>query len=828
MVIIDKQSFLNPPDEFTPIPFWFWNDELNEEELLRQIRDFNEKGVKGFVIHPRIGIPKSIGYLSNRFMELVSFAVREAKELGMIVILYDEAMYPSGSAHGMVVQSNPEYASKGLKLTEYKCSGEFGLNLEKVEGNPVLVQAVRKISDNEIVTESITKLTITDNTVSFDAGVEEGWYVLVFTECFTRGHIRGIHFGEDDGEEEAPPSADLLNPAATREFIRLTHERYYEVLKAYFGTTVTGFFTDEPDIMGRGHEKDLIPWTGGFMEYIQKAGLSETDIPLLWFEDRDRASLTRKKFTEAVNRKMEEAYYRPLYEWCDQHGIALTGHPGASDDIGFLKYFHMPAQDVVWRWVAPEDGLAIRGEHSTMAKCSSDSARHRGKRRNGNECFACCGKNKIEWSFTAEDMKWYMDWLFVRGVNLLYPHAFFYSIDGPRRWGERPPDVGPNNIWWPYYKQISDYIKRMCWVMTDSINQARVSILCEAHRLPWEITEPLYENQIEFNYLEDEIFISDDCKIEATCLKVRNQSYQLLVLDSIEMINNKNMNKIQCFIEQGGKVLIFNPDKKPLFHKALLPVDSLKDLAVVIRQHITPVMIFTEPQKDLRITHVLKDNSDFLLLVNEGDEEIKSNLCLSLVGAVESWDAVKGCITEISVRHRAGERHMIIPIRLTSREALLMRVDTRQTPKGIAIEAADSDVTQTAERENYLDKGWQMGVTTESMTDLENFTLWNETEWGKNYSGTNVYRNHFLIKKGYQAESIQLDLGKVYEIAEVTVNGRKAGVKLWAPYTFDVTELIIEGDNEVIIEVHNTIANKMCNLNLDSGLMGPIKLIVKS
>lgn len=826
MAVFDKQSFVNPPDEFTPIPFWFWNDELKEEELLRQICDFNEKGVKGFVIHPRIGIPKSIGYLSDRFMELVSYAVRKAKELGMVVVLYDEAMYPSGSAHGLVVKSNPEYASKGLKLTEFKCTGYYQLSLEKLEGRLVLVQAVRKLSDNEIAAESITKLIIKDNTVSFDTGGEEGWTVLVFTECYTRGHIRGIHFGEDDGEEEAPSSADLLNPAATKEFIRLTHERYYDALKEYFGTTITGFFTDEPDIMGRGHEKGLIPWTGGFMEYIERAGFSETDIPLLWFEDGDRASIVRKKYKEAVNQKMEEAYYKPLYEWCDQHGIALTGHPGASDDIGFLKYFHTPAQDVVWRWVAPEEGRAIRGEHSTMAKCSSDSARHRGKRRNGNECFACCGKNKIEWSFTAEDMKWYMDWLFVRGVNLLYPHAFFYSIDGPRRWGERPPDVGPNNIWWPYYKQISDYIKRMCWVMTDSINQARVAVLCEAHRLPSEIAEPLFENQLEFNYLEDEILITEDCSIEDSCLKVRNQSYELLVLDTAELINDKNKEKIQYFVEQGGKVLIFNPEKKPLFHKDLLSVDSLKDLAVVILQYIDPVMTFTENQKGLRATHVVKENSDFFLLVNEGEEEIKTDLCLSLVGAVESWDAVKGCITDLSVRYRAGEEYMVIPIRLSPREALLIRVDIRLAPK--SIETADGHLLPVPEREIYLDKDWKMGITAENMNDLENFTLWNKTGWGKNYSGTVVYCNRFFLEEAYQADSIQLDLGKVYEIATVTLNGKAAGVKLWAPFTFDVTGLVKEGENELMVEVNNTIANRLCNLSLDSGLMGPVRLTVKS
>lgn len=47
-----RQSFLNPEKEYTPIPFWFWNDALRKEEIIRQIHDFNEKGVNGFVIHP--------------------------------------------------------------------------------------------------------------------------------------------------------------------------------------------------------------------------------------------------------------------------------------------------------------------------------------------------------------------------------------------------------------------------------------------------------------------------------------------------------------------------------------------------------------------------------------------------------------------------------------------------------------------------------------------------------------------------------------------------------------------------------------------------------
>ena len=50
----------------TLVPFWFWNDELDERELLRQIADFEAHGVYGFVIHPRVGLPRDTGWMSEK------------------------------------------------------------------------------------------------------------------------------------------------------------------------------------------------------------------------------------------------------------------------------------------------------------------------------------------------------------------------------------------------------------------------------------------------------------------------------------------------------------------------------------------------------------------------------------------------------------------------------------------------------------------------------------------------------------------------------------------------------------------------------------------
>ena len=48
----------NLPNEFSMVPFWFWNDDLSEEEIARQLDDFRAHGVHAFVIHPRAGLPR--------------------------------------------------------------------------------------------------------------------------------------------------------------------------------------------------------------------------------------------------------------------------------------------------------------------------------------------------------------------------------------------------------------------------------------------------------------------------------------------------------------------------------------------------------------------------------------------------------------------------------------------------------------------------------------------------------------------------------------------------------------------------------------------------
>src|SRR5699024_8088173 len=169
-------------------PFWFWNDDLTEEEIIRQIHDFYEKGVNGFVLHPRIGIPEDIVYLSDEFMKLVYEAVAEADRLGMYVILYDEGMYPSGSAKGMVVDGNPEYATRGLRMVEHVCEGPTEISIEMASDEVFTsAQAVEKISDTEINSEQIKILQEENGKVSFHPPNDQKWSIVLFIETFSEG-----------------------------------------------------------------------------------------------------------------------------------------------------------------------------------------------------------------------------------------------------------------------------------------------------------------------------------------------------------------------------------------------------------------------------------------------------------------------------------------------------------------------------------------------------------------------------------------------------------------------------------------------------------------
>ncbi len=331
-------EFIDPPREFSVMPFWFWNDTLRDAEIIRQIADFESHGVYGFVIHPRVGLPQNVKWLGPEMIRAMNVAISEAARRNMYVILYDEGMYPSGSSSGQVVEKNPAHAARGLAKIDLKEGEEPQLE----EGWKLITIADRPGNNRTAVIERPSG-----------------------------GVIRGLHYlneGEERLREHSPPAGDLLNPDAVTSFISLVYDKYAKEFGKYFGNTIMGIFTDEPSPLGRDAARGMVPGNASLLPRIKKIlGYDITPhLADLWYNDHPDSERHRNDYHRAINICLEENYYRRLGNWCFLHNISLMGHPAGSMDIGTQRYFQIPAIYATWPYFAKLPGcLTGRQKHCT-------------------------------------------------------------------------------------------------------------------------------------------------------------------------------------------------------------------------------------------------------------------------------------------------------------------------------------------------------------------------------------------------------------------------------------------------------------------------------
>ncbi len=85
----------------------------------------------------------------------------------------------------------------------------------------------------------------------------------------------------------------------------------------------------------------------------------------------------------------------------------------------------------------------------------------------------------------------------------------------------------------------------------------------------------------------------------------------------------------------------------------------------------------------------------------------------------------------------------------------------------------------------------------------------------KHFSGTATYTCTFALSKMQAGDRWFLDLGRVANLAEVTVNGRHLGVLWKPPFAVEVTDAVQPGTNTLSIDVTNTWRNRLIG---DAGL----------
>lgn len=795
-----QSLWLNPPREHGAIPFWFWNDELDDAEIIRQIREFHAKGFMGFTIHPRIGLSRRVGYLTDEYFRLMRLAIDEAARLGMKVVCTDEASYPSGAAQGKVVAENPEHAQKCLIALYRKLQGP---NRGYWRPNPgrdltdklLCVVAVREISPEVFDPASFTILPHDEHELVHYDLPEGRWRLVAVWRAFSGSCIRGAFEDEDDNHATAPAAADLLCPDAVACYIRLTHDAIYANLKDHFGKTFVAIFVDEPSVLGRYPQRGPEPreYTDGLIDEVQRRWGEDVKrwLPALWLNCGERTDAFRDAWKRAVADRLDRVFYAPQGKWCKDHGIALTGHPLWSNELAGLRHFQWPGQDLVWRFVLPNSPTANEGPDSLCCKSASSMTALLGARYSAMETIGAYG-----WRTTLDDIKWLLDWHTVRGNNLFFLHACFYSIRGRRAY-ESEPDVGIHNVWWRYFGLLGDYLRRVCWMITDGELVCDVAILSDPTSLSWNASRELQQNQIDFLFVDSRAL--EEATIEDRRLCVARQRFGVVVMDAAAEVSEKAQAKLDAFSAAGGLVMNHGPNL----------------VAEIVKQVGRDVDWPNAP--DLRVLHYRRAGREFYFLVNEGEAAIEGELSIAISGAVDRWDGLDGSARRWPARLAGNRTHL--RLKLDRRESAVLCIDPSGQPDpSVAPPAAPGEIlTAIAGPWRALDES---GKSLSMIVPGD----WAQQPGWQIFAGTVRFAATFDLAEIDAKSPIFLDLGRVGDIAEVHLNGQRAGVRAWGPYLYNIASLARAGVNELDVRVTNSIANRFDGAQLPSGLMGPVVL----
>lgn len=549
-------------------PFWFWNGDINECEVIRQIEEMYDKGVHGFVLCARQGL--KVPYLSKRWFNLVKIAVEEAKKRKMEVWLYDEQPYPSGISGGRVVLDHPEYEAKEMRTYEIDYRGGEPLILDLEWGTPIYAKAFPKgeqilLEEGIDIKEQIGSLFSEEvyhevgltryNRKRFLAcGVynqlylelpEGDYQLIIFMEVPVRGHKYYDRF------------IDPLNTGAIKYFIETTHEQYKKYLGHEFGQTIKGIFTDE--IHPFGYEGAGLPWSPLMPKLFKAAtGLDLLEVmPALVRDVGEKTHYIRYEYMHVLVESFIASYDIQVQTWCHENALLYIGEKPILRSKQ-LKYMDIPGIDAGHQKAGTKADV-LSNRYRANGKVLSSAAHFYHKERALCESF-----HSIGWGMEIQDMKWTYDWLLLQGVNMFVNHAYFYTTQALKK-HDAPPSGFFQMPWWKHQGLLSDYIRPMSQFIKESEESVSL-ILLDPITSTWtqkdleskniikmafeEIQRTLFDHGINFYIMDQQLFA--ECTVKEGQLIYENEAFDYVVLPSMTNIEDKAFNKLEAYIQQGG------------------------------------------------------------------------------------------------------------------------------------------------------------------------------------------------------------------------------------------------------------------------------------
>ena len=881
-VLLDRQPSSN---YIAPL---FWQHGESEGVLREEIRKMHEGGVGGMIIESR----PHPDFLGLRWWHDLDVILDEAEKLGMQVWLFDDQDYPSGFAAGRIREAHPEFlkiylAEKHVDAVGPLRGSSFFIQPWLGEGDQLVrvIAASRPTGQDELDGDSLVDLSslVSEGVLYWD--VPEGnWRVFV------------LYSTRRGGEEHTRDYLNPLEAAPVKAYLDFVYEEHYRRYAAKFGKTLAGFFTDEPRFGSTASYTALLGTPGMALPYAPsllrqldeawgadgKPGDFGVLLPCLWYGTVEHLAAVGQKargklsarvryaYMDRISRLFSKHFLTQMGDWCRAHGVKLIGHVieenGAHARVGygaghFFRAMHgldAAGVDVVFHlWPEYTQGKISWGGMTEwdadfaywgMIKMAS-SAAHIDPKKNG--VTVCEAFGAYGWQEGLKLMKWITDHLAARGVNFLIPHAF-----SPR---QQDPDCPPHfyarglNPQWKYYHLLSEYTNRVFHLLNGGTHVAPVGVLYHAEAEWAGAYEPferaariLAEDQIDYDILPiDALMDPRLTRITEGQFWVNRESYRALVVPYAARLPQSFLKVLIRLIQQDipviftGDLPIGGSENGGGFEELLEELRG-SDNTAICETDLVEYLNYrgivevktSDPTPSLRVLHYRQEETDLYFLTNESrDQVVSTSLTVPESGVPTGYDALANRLVRLPYTSREGKTTLSIEIE--PYQSLFVIFQPEGDPRAVeplrpallprSVELAGPWQVSTAAAPEQIFK------PAPAITGPGNVA---RPGLLPHFSGTLRYETTLQLTGEQVSGPALLDLGAVYEIAEVTLNGQALGARICPPYRFEVTGLLREGANHLQIDVTNTLAKAWGSQNPfdrsmpqePTGLIGPARL----
>ncbi|WP_261301585.1 glycosylhydrolase-like jelly roll fold domain-containing protein [Paenibacillus andongensis] len=862
------------------LPF-LWQHGEEEQVIREEIARVHEAGIGAVCIEAR----PHPDFLGPKWWTDMDIIMEEARNRGMKVWLLDDDHFPTGHAAGKVKDAPEELHRKFLGERYIDTIGpaqgtSLLLDTLLMRGlRPTISDGQKAIGKNKLISVVAVRRNPSDGTLLSDCiditeFVHDGILYWDIPEGYWRVFI--ISENKDGGSQQQEDHLNPLDRGSVRILIDAVYEAVYERYKADFGKTFAGFFSDEPgfyndkttfDFHSKPGKKGVpLPWSSEMPALLEEA-LGEDYrklLYLLWHDAGEQTHIVRYTYMNIVSKLYAENFCSQIGEWCRSRGVEYIGHvlednnvharlgPGPGHFFRSMWGQDMSGLDVVlWQIVPGFDELSFSkpgGDtdseffHYGLAKLGV-SLGHIDPKKQGRTMCEVYGA--YGWAEGLKLMKWITDHMLVRGVNYFVPHAFTQKDSDP----DCPPHMyaGGKNPQYRYYKHLNQYMNRISHLISGGRHVASAAVVYHAEA-EWSGEAMLFQRPMK-NLMQHQIdcevvpvdVLLDSASVIDSKLYVNQEDYDCLIVPYAEALPDAMIRRLTQLADQGLALRFVDglPLRSSEGREVSAELSSLADhrnVKVVALDKLAQELLadghyditVEKHEPYLRNYHYVHDGLDVFMFFNEHPHQtIRTKIGLPIQGEVYAYNAFQNQLTLLNATKEEGATAVQLELHPYESIVLLHGADLEgyaalpQYEVGSELELKGKWTVAISEAEHYPHfKEWG------ELTALTNMSAPGRLP---RFTGTFRYETEFeWNESGNQA---LLDLGEVYETAEVWINGEEAGVRICPPYRIEIDGLIKKGKNKLVIEVTNTLVKEQPDFlsayaqQEPSGLIGPVRVI---